>query len=307
MAQEQAAKVPQATATASSEQSTITNPLGAGVAAPQFQINAIPAPVDYRKHWGLTERDYPIMVTLDYAVYLDKDGDLEWETKEEFDKEMRQRLKPEELNGVLNRAAVLRSYPVEHLSEAQRKSFWIMVGEGLARAFEFDPRSALQMFANAGDYGMARNHEVARGWYLSAAGLCAGLFAIVLFLGWEFREEGSLVFGEKALYTGLAACAGAFGAFFSISRRVARAPLDPSAGRRLHWIEGIARIFVGVLGAIIALLAVKAGLVLTVLGDKGFPGLFLIAFVAGFSESLVTTIIKRVEINTETKREKTET
>lgn len=43
--------------------------------------------------------------------------------------------------------------------------------------------------------------------------------------------------------------------------------------------------------------AFKLVLVLTILDEKGFAGLFLVAFVAGFSECFVSTLIKRVEMN----------
>lgn len=259
--------------------------------------------LDYRKLWGLTENDYPIMVTTGYAVYLDKAEELEWETTQELDQELQKSVGVEVMNGILNQAAVLRTYPVEYLTPKQRKNFYTMVGEGLARVFDFDPKSAKQMFNKASEYAVARNQEVARLWYICAGGTSALLFCIMLLAGWFLRVQESVWLGEQMFAISLGSCVGAVGALFSILTRISRIPLDPSAGPVLHWLEGVGRILVGVFGAGFALVAMKVGLLLTILRGEGFSGIFLIAFVAGFSERFVRTLIKRVEMNASAKKE----
>jgi hypothetical protein len=263
--------------------------------SPQGSIDNIP--FDYRGFWHLTDKQCPIMITKQYAVFLDAEGDLDWQTTEAFDNELTLRVAPKQLNSVLNQVAILRSYPVEHLTRIQRNNFRMMVGEGLARGFEFDPMSAMEMFQKAGEYATARNQEVARSWYLCATGLTTGLFAVILSFSWNYRVAAIEEYGRPAFCIGFAGCVGALGAFFSTLSRVGRTPLDPSAGWKLHWLEGFGRILIGVLGAAVSLLAVQAGFALTVLSDKGLAGLIVIGFVAGFSERLIHTIIKRVELN----------
>ena len=253
--------------------------------------------VDYYKIWGLdADRDHLIMATTDYAVWLDKEGDLDWETTEEFDSLIEKESAAEAISGFLNRAAILQSYPVEHLAPTQRKNFRIMVGEGLARAFDFEEASATQMLDKAAEYGVARNQEIARFWYLSGAVVMALVFWLVLILAFWQADRGISLIGESKFYIGLGSCVGALGALLSVLLRAGKVPLDPSAGRLLHQLEGGGRIVVGVLSAAIIQVAAHVGIALSILAQKGHAGMFIIAFAAGFSEQLAHTIIKRVEM-----------
>ena len=79
--------------------------------------------VDYTQLWVLTDEDHLIMATSDYAVWLDKVGELDWQTAEELDAKITEKVKPEEMNTVLNQAAILQAYPVDHLSRVQRDNY----------------------------------------------------------------------------------------------------------------------------------------------------------------------------------------
>ena len=253
--------------------------------------------VDYYKIWGLDpNQDHLINATTDFAVWLDKSGELDWETSEDYDALIEKQSATTMISGFLNRAATLQSYPVEHLTPIQRKNFRIMVGEGLARALDFQDGSASQMLDKAGEYGAARNQEIARYWYLSGAVVTAAAFTLVLVIAFVEMEFGTKLFGETQYYIGLGSCVGALGALLSVLLRAGKVPLDPSAGRLLHQLEGGGRIVVGVLSALIIQAAAHIGIVLSIFAQKGHAGMFIIAFAAGFSEQLAHTIIKRVEM-----------
>jgi len=172
-----------------------------------------------------------------------------------------------------------------------------MIGEGLARLFEFDAVSAKEMFEEAAKYGIARNQEVARCWYLIATGLTTGIFSIILSTIWLWRESLRNAVGATALSIGLAACIGAVGAFLSVLSRIGNSPLDPSAGRTPHYVEATGRVLIGSISAATVLLAIKIGLGPSILNDKGIVGIALIAILSGFSEKFAPTIIKRVEMS----------
>jgi hypothetical protein len=250
----------------------------------------------YYKEWDLTEgKDVIVAASHNYVIWLTERCELFWRTSDALDKLLDEKVPIEDRNAVRNRAAVLQAYPTDHVRPNVQRHFLVMIGEGLARAFTLDPKSAMQMLDKAAEYATARNQEVARVWYLCATGLTTGVFALALEIGWYARDVGVGWFGDTAFFIALGSCAGALGAFFSILTRVGSTPLDPSAGWQLHWLEGIGRILIGVLGAALAQFAVKVGLILTLLGSKGHAGLFLVAIVAGASERLVPTIIKSVE------------
>jgi len=257
--------------------------------------------IDYYKIWGLdADKDHLIMATTDYAVWLDKEGDLDWETTEGFDALIVEQSATEMISGFLNRAAILQSYPVEHLTSVQRKNFRIMVGEGLARAFDFEENSATQMLDKAAEYGAARNQEIARYWYLCGAVGAATVFLLLLVVALLKADYGIALTGEGKFYIGIGSCVGALGALLSVLLRAGKVPLDPSAGRLLHQLEGGGRIVVGVLSASVIQVAAHIGIVLSVIAQKGHAGMFIIAFAAGFSEQLAHTIIKRVEMTATT-------
>ena len=257
--------------------------------------------IDYYKIWGLdADKDHLIMATTDYAVWLDKEGDLDWETTEDFDALIVEKSATEMISGFLNRAAILQSYPVEHLAPVQRKNFRIMVGEGLSRAFDFAETSATQMLDKAAEYGAARNQEIARYWYLCGAVGTASVFILLLFVALLKSDYCIALIGDGKYYVGLGSCVGALGALLSVLLRAGKVPLDPSAGRLLHQLEGGGRIVVGVLSASVIQVAAHIGIVLSVIAQKGHAGMFIIAFAAGFSEQLAHTIIKRVEMTATT-------
>ena len=253
--------------------------------------------VDYYELWELDPKeDYLIFATEDFVVWLDKDGDLDWQTDEEYDDVLDEKGFSARISEFKNRAAILKSYPIEHFTPDQRKNFRIMVGEGLARALEMQPESAAQMLDKAAEYGAARNQEIAHGWYVSGAFATAALFFGALLFTLLGKESGILMLGETKYYLGTGSFVGALGALLSVLLRAGKVPLDPSAGPNLHYLEGGMRIVVGVLSAAIIQTTAHIGIAFTIIAQKGHAGMFVLAFAAGFSEQLAKTIIKRVEM-----------
>ena len=144
-----------------------------------------------------------------------------------------------------------------------------------------------------------RNQEIARGWQLTATGASAVVFFVLGCFAWLGRAWLRQKIGDLPFMLLIGACSGAVGALFSILTRLGAIPLDPSAGKSLHKLEGRARILAGAIGAVIAELAVYLSLVLGVLKNFGNPALLFIALIAGTSERLVPTIIKRTETQAE--------
>jgi hypothetical protein len=239
-----------------------------------------------------------IMADYDYVIFLGEDGHLDWQTMPSLDKKI-DNLKDSVCSKVFNRAAEINTIPVEHLTSAQRENLRIMIGEGIARLFALDGESGLQMLDTAGKYATARNQEIARGWQLTATSASAAVFFVLGCFAWLGRAWLRRKIGDLAFMLLIGACAGAVGALFSILTRLGTIPLDPSAGESLHKLEGRARILTGAIGAVIAELAVYLSLILGVLKTFGNPALLFIALIAGTSERLVPTIIKRTETQAE--------
>jgi hypothetical protein len=253
-----------------------------------------PNVVDYFELWKPLPMKRIIMADYDYVIFLDDDDKLDWQTMPSLDEKI-DALKDNVCSKVFNRAAEIGTMPTEHLTPDQRENFQIMIGEGLARLFALDGESGLQMLETAGKYATARNQEIARGWQLKATGVTAAGFLVFGCLAWLARGWLRSKLGDLPFILMIGACAGAVGALFSILTRLGAIALDPSAGKALHQLEGGARIFAGGIGAVIAQLAVHLSLVLGMLTKFGHPALIFIAIIAGTSERLVPTIIKKTE------------
>jgi hypothetical protein len=258
------------------------------------RVKPKPDVVDYKELWKPLPIAQIIMADYDYIVFLSMDSFLDWQTMPSIDAAVA-KLPLADVSAVHNRATEVFAIPKEHLTNDQQLNIRKMVGEGYARLFNLDPKSALQMINAAGTYAAARNQEIARGWQLKGTGLAAAAFCGAGAIAWLARNGLRSGLGSMAFILLLCVCAGALGAFFSVLTRMGTNSLDPSAGERLHLLEGGSRVVAGGVGALFAALAVHLSLVLGVLTPLGFPALIFISLIAGASERLVPTIIKNTE------------
>lgn len=91
---------------------------------------------------------------------------------------------------------------------------------------------------------------------------------------------------------------GSLGALLSVLTRSREIRMDSAAGPLVHYLEGSARVVVGMAGAFLVVLAIKANLVLGIAANAEVYGTSLLAVlcvVAGASERLVPSLIRYVE------------
>jgi hypothetical protein len=242
----------------------------------------------------LNKRIYSLIVkTADYIVYLDDELYVEWSCN----------LGTDMVDGndaVLNRVSMLEAIPVDHLTEQQVFSFRRMVAEGVARLFdkESSSESAMAALNVAEAWVTARNHEVARLWYLIASGVAAGIVGVVCVLLWLFRNLARAYLSADAFDVAMGGTLGGVGALLSVMQRSRSLDLEPAAGKVLHYMEGAARIIVGSIGAVLMALAFKGDLVLGFASshEKAPVLLAVISLIAGASERFVPSFIERIEI-----------
>jgi hypothetical protein len=184
-----------------------------------------------------------IIDTEDFIVFLDEVYDVDWKTSAAFDGSHADIW--EECGAVLNRVSFLHAIPIAHLGCDQRLGFRRMLGEAVARAFEGNTGAAEHILSKAEEFVTARNHEHARYWYLSAAALATALLLLVSLVLWIERAQIVSHVGQGLFDIFVAFGVGTVGALLSTFSRVAKLPLNPSAGRRLHYFEGAAHIVLG--------------------------------------------------------------
>lgn len=234
-----------------------------------------------------------IAVEQHYIVFLDPDYYVHWYYHDSYGELI------EGCGDVLARVADLEATSSELLKkphlEAQRR----MLGEALARLLH-DKKviHANDMLKKAADFLKSRSLERARIWFLSA--MIIATFAILL-LGWTFWRFqnallASLAFSAEATPVFLGFTMGSLGALLSVLLRLNNLPVDPSAGPRVHYFEGVMRVLVGALAGALFVMAVKTNILLSAINESpnALTLLILFSIVAGASEQLLPNLINRI-------------
>jgi hypothetical protein len=252
--------------------------------------------LDLEKKWSFLPIEVLIYSTPEMVVFLDKELDVDWQTTDEFDDAFDKKHANclTDWGEIQNQVSVLHGVPINYLSGAQRLSFRRMVAEALARGLQGDFDNARTMLVHAQTFVQARNEEISRTWFLEASSVCCVLIVLVALLVIVYIKHNSLD-STLELELALSGSAGALGALLSVFQRLSKTPLDPTAGRKLHYYEGTARVLTGVIAGWVSQFMVKLGLVLSILADKGWAAIFIIGFIAGISERFLPTLIQHVE------------
>lgn len=222
-----------------------------------------------------------------YIVYLDEEDYVEWTMNDNS-------LLGPDAGQYLNMVGWLEAIDTSRLAPTQIKSYRRMIAEGVARLFQKNLAAAENAFDLAEKWITARNTEVARRWYLVGSGSAALVAALaVLVLGfWFWSGALETQFGKSVYDVLMGTSMGGLGAWLSVIQRSRNAELDVAAGPMLHHMEGAFRIMVGMLGALLVALAIRAGLI--VQAEK-LSAIMVMCMVAGASERLVPSFIEQVE------------
>jgi hypothetical protein len=250
---------------------------------------------DYQEQWAHLDPQYLIRQTKGFIVFIDKEGDLDWETTSEYDEEGHQ--DDDAHNSIMNDAALLEVTPNEGLQPRQVLWFKRLIGEAMVCSFEHDYGNGRKMLVAAAQYVRDRSEETSRWWYLWASFVMAIPFALLGFAIWLWRQQAIVFLGSQGMWLVLASVAGALGALLSVITRSGKLKLDSAAGKWLHYLEGGSRIWAGALSGFLVSLAVRYEIIFAPFarGEK-MPGAMLIAaFVAGAGERLASSIISKFE------------
>jgi hypothetical protein len=253
--------------------------------------------IDESAEWKKLKNDIDYLITYDegYIVYIDKKKQLDWESSKNYDNlfsKKSDQIKTK-FNEAMNRAALIEASPREGLSRETLRDFRILIGKAIGCAHRYDFQNATRMLDFAAAYIQARSEEKAKFWYLSMAGAATVPFVIAGLGVWAFRLTLIERVGEPAFWLLIGISAGACGALFSVITRTGKLVSNSSSGRIIHYIDAASRIVAGGLSGAVAILAVQAKIVLTVLSDsnKVHIAWALVAIAAGFSERLAPSIM----------------
>lgn len=171
---------------------------------------------DYRDNWKHIDWAVNIYSTKDYVVYIDKDDDLDWETKPAY--ETRARIEKgfdlAKHIAVLNDAALFDATPCDDFPRSTKIQFKRLIGEAIGCSLDHDYVGDRNMLIAASDYLRARSEELSRYWYLTSSSamtlpfLCFGIATLI------WRATFTSIFGSTTVLLTLAAVAGGTGAYF---------------------------------------------------------------------------------------------
>lgn len=252
-------------------------------------------------NWPDCEEDVDYLIYEDsrFIVYIDDDTDLQWETKEDFDKILGQldEKSRRQYYNVMTRAALVETLPTDGLTRKQEQRFKRLIGEAIVCCFEGEYDNALSALGYAREYRGDRAQEISRYWYLSSSILFALPFAVVAAALWLGRTSVIPVLDVEPFWLAMAICFGALGALLSVMSRTGNLAFSSSSGLRLHRLEALSRIGVGAMSGGVLDLAVLSKLFLSPLsaGEQVHVVMMLAAFAAGASERLAPSIIAQFE------------
>lgn len=243
----------------------------------------------YRKHFGIVDK-YLLSVSWDenkpdaegYIIFIDFQNDLDFV-------DLRSNLGPDrekQQNKFISKLQKAESCQCKHLPEEQQMDFKRMLGTGYMLAVEGNFDGIDGVIEEALLYLERRNREYSRKLFLLSGlpwALGAASAGIVLFFC-DYRNPW--IYG--ILF-------GILGSFVSIWTRYGKVQFTGHAQKILHFLECLSRILIGTIFGMIAMVAIKCGLILPQLSGKELIYAFIIAaFIAGFSERFIPSIVEKL-------------
>lgn len=232
-----------------------------------------------------------ILQSASLFVYIDDRLEIQWIWT-------RQSGSQTDFGKVLNRQAYPESKARFITDEKRNLHIQRMIVEGVARYMDSLPLEQAKEIHDIVE-GEIRECSIRMSWqwYFNAAYSLVTASMFLMMLAWTVRTELRDVIGVAAFDVVFGTLMGSIGALLSIASRGDRLTLDANAGAVLHRTEGLARVLVGMAGALLAALAFKGRLLLNSFDAKGstLATLLFLHFVAGASERLVPSLIAKVD------------
>ncbi|HYR85403.1 MAG TPA: hypothetical protein VE422_15055 [Terriglobia bacterium] len=218
-----------------------------------------------------------------FIVYLDEDLGVQWAFTDNYGD------LPPAYSDIVSKVAYLEALAEPILVGQYRQTFQTFLAEVIKYVLESNnhPARAYALLDRAEKYFVARNRELARLWYLKGASVALLGILVAGFTAWFTSTRASTY-----LFCG---AAGALGAWLSVVLP-SNTVLDAHSGPRVLNLEGVVRIFLGTVAALLLTLATQANILLGIVAtSQSMELLIMLSIVAGASERLVPSLIKQIE------------
>ena len=243
----------------------------------------------YRAFFKIEDR-YLIQYRIDetkqegFIVFLDEEYDIDWvDTRTDYFSDEEENVKQQ----WIAKLDAVHMEPCSNISEEDRLTFKkkLAIGYELVMVKCFGDVQAV--IEECYRFVKSRNREVSRSLFLLASAPMAIIAIAVIIL------DIDVIKWHQAWVTGF--CTGILGAFVSIWTRYGKKSMTGLSSRWLHIAEALCRLLVGAIFALVAIFAVKCGLLLSNIDvSLMIYTSALIGFVAGFSERFVPSLVEKI-------------
>lgn len=219
-----------------------------------------------------------------FIVFLDKDHDVDWvDTRTNFFTENEEKLKQQ----WLAKLDAVHMEPCTNISLEDRLTFKkkLAIGYELVMVKCFD--DIQPVIDECYKFVKSRNKDVSRSLFIMTSAPIAIIAIAVMAYNIDVAKW------HPAWVTGF--CTGILGAFVSIWTRYGKTAMTGLSSKWLHYAEAACRLLVGAIFALVAIQAVKCGLLLSSIdASLLIYTCALIGFVAGFSERFVPSLVEKI-------------
>jgi hypothetical protein len=219
-----------------------------------------------------------------FIVFIDPEFDVDWISNGPEDAET---------SKYISAAESIGARRCKHLPNEQILEFRRLIGQAIVDAITGNYQQSAQLSGEAAQFLRDRTVERSRSWTLTASafvllGASAALFLIHNWLTEPPRHPATdLVLLRWAIQ------GGTIGAYLSVIRRAGRGEWDAAAGRFLHFLEVVTKLFAGCVLGIIAFAlsrSVNAPLSLRNVAPDVYSS-FVLGVAAGLFEQLIPNMI----------------
>lgn len=219
-----------------------------------------------------------------FIVFLDKDNDVDWvDTRTDFFTADEEKLKQQ----WLAKLDAVHMEPCTNINEEDRLTFKkkLAIGYELLMVKCYD--DVQPVIDECYKFVKSRNKEVSRSLFIMTSAPIAIIAIAVMAFNIDVAKW------HPAWVTGF--CSGILGAFVSIWTRYGKTAMTGLSSKWLHYAEATCRLLVGAIFALVAIQAVKCGLLLSSIDSSlMIYTCGLIGFVAGFSERFVPSLVEKI-------------
>lgn len=244
---------------------------------------------EYRKFFKIEDKillyyEMDEKKNVGYIVFINKQNDLDFVDKRDKSSWKEEELK--EFQRCLGKIQAAEMTPCMNLSEKQVLVFKQYLGQGYLQILQRDFEGIDEIIENSLLFLQQRNVETSRQLFLQSGGFVA-LLAAITGLVLYFTECRTL------WYYGI--LFGVLGSYVSIWTRYGKEEMTGLASVWLHILESISRLFIGAIAAVIAMFAIRSGLMLAIEDGHGLFFLYCVfAFAAGFIERFIPSLLEKL-------------